>query len=123
MRDRMSHTLAEFRTEWVVSRWKDRPWTIGTISGVCMAVRPAFVTDKDWAPCADRIVACVNACAGIPDPAALRSQRDALLEACKAAEWRYRSMWFGTEGEKPESNARGEWHQLRRAIAAAEVQA
>ena len=30
---------------------------------------------------ADRIVACVNACAGIEDPAELRRQRDELLEA------------------------------------------
>ena len=30
-----------------------------------------------------RIVACVNACAGIDAPAELRRQRDALLEACK----------------------------------------
>ena len=34
---------------------------------------------------ADRIVACVNACAGIADPAALRKQRDDLLEACRKA--------------------------------------
>lgn len=32
----------------------------------------------------NRIVACVNACAGIPDPTALRAQRDQLLAACKA---------------------------------------
>lgn len=30
---------------------------------------------------ADRIVACVNACAGIADPAELRAQRDELLAA------------------------------------------
>ena len=30
---------------------------------------------------ADRIVACVNACAGIEDPAELRRQRDELLDA------------------------------------------
>lgn len=31
----------------------------------------------------DRICACVNACAGITNPAELRGQRDELLEACK----------------------------------------
>ena len=36
-------------------------------------------------PNADRIVACVNACAGIADPADLRRQRDELLEACRKA--------------------------------------
>lgn len=40
----------------------------------------------------DRIVACVNACAGMADPAseiaALKAQRDELLAACKEAnEW------------------------------------
>ena len=38
---------------------------------------------------ANRIVACVNACAGMADPAseiaALKAQRDELLEACKSA--------------------------------------
>lgn len=34
---------------------------------------------------AARIVACVNACAGIADPTALRAQRDALLEALEEA--------------------------------------
>jgi len=36
-----------------------------------------------------RIVACVNACAGITDPADLRKQRDDLLAACKRALVRY----------------------------------
>lgn len=31
----------------------------------------------------DRIVACVNACAGIADPAELRAQRDDLLAVCR----------------------------------------
>lgn len=46
------------------------------------------VVDEDLANAA-RIVACVNACAGMADPAseisALKAQRDELLAACKAA--------------------------------------
>jgi len=42
-------------------------------------------SDEDRANMA-RIVACVNACAGIADPAALRQQRDDLLAACGAAD-------------------------------------
>lgn len=34
-----------------------------------------------WEANARRVVDCVNACAGIPDPAQLRADRDALLEA------------------------------------------
>lgn len=45
----------------------------------------------------------------------------ALLAACKAAEHRYRSMWFDISSTpKPVSNARGEWEMLKAAIAAAE---
>ena len=42
-------------------------------------------------PNADRIVACVNACAGIDDPPDLRRQRDELLEACRVALSRYQA--------------------------------
>jgi len=40
-------------------------------------------TDEDDANMR-RAAACVNACAGIDDPAALRQQRDDLLAACEA---------------------------------------
>lgn len=46
--------------------------------------------------------------------------RAKLLKACKAAEHRYRSMWFDLKGPKPVSNSRGEWGMLMDAIAHAE---
>lgn len=41
---------------------------------------------------ANRIVACVNACAGIENPDDLRRQRDELLEALNGLVWYMRAM-------------------------------
>lgn len=43
---------------------------------------------------ARRIVACVNAMDGIEDPAALRTQRDALLAACKQSLAVFSGKWY-----------------------------
>jgi hypothetical protein len=49
---------------------------------------------KNWV---NRIVACVNACEGIEDPADLRKQRDELLEALKRAY--YDAIRFLNDGD------------------------
>lgn len=78
----------------------------------------------------ERTAACVNACAGIPDPATLRAQRDALLAAAKAARKHIeelREAWErgclsehdGKGGTRSNRNADVD-RQLRTAIAAAE---
>lgn len=65
----------------------------------------------------DRVVSCVNALAGIEDPAALRRERDELRAACEAAEQRYRSMWFGVNVLGASSSIREEWDALKSALA------
>lgn len=72
---------------------RDRLYTVVTFGHETVAVVPAPAHGKfgysapnniDEARAnAARIVACVNACAGIADPADLRAQRDALLEAAQ----------------------------------------
>ena len=67
------------------------PWTVGTnhpcrilkVGTTCYPCDEGTETDKEKAN-ALRIVACVNACAGMEDPAAeLRQLRAALREACQ----------------------------------------
>lgn len=73
---------------WVVDECEDadKHFTIrpadATVNGDTSAQPIATVYDRSHA---ERIVACVNACAGIENPADLRKQRDELLEALQHA--------------------------------------
>ena len=65
---------------------------------------------------AARIVACVNACEGIDDPADLRAQRDELLAACEALLQQCEYI----ASESPEAMAHPDLVAARAAIARAE---
>jgi hypothetical protein len=82
-----------------VSAHTSGPWTLDAcdwpliINGddevLALVPLPAGCNDKDpWGrraiANAERIVACVNACEGIADPAALRTERDAMRAALRA---------------------------------------
>lgn len=57
--------------------------------GTVIAQREVYVDGDEYDQSLDRAVACVNALAGIEDPATyiatLKAQRDDLLEACRSA--------------------------------------
>lgn len=67
---------------------------------------------------ADRVRDCLVACEGIYDPAALRRQRDMLLEACKAALPYVIGAYECAFPNESENDSVAE--QIRTAIAAAE---
>lgn len=89
------------------------PWRIVTTdhkSGNRAPIKTHVLADKTGAqlftgalPNAERIVACVNACAGIANPTAMREQRDELLEVVRAlvdaGGIMEPSVWFNTARE------------------------
>ncbi len=64
----------------------NRQGEIIVTNGDYLLHEPTVINRCEAESCANlhRIVACVNACAGVDAPATLRTQRDALLTACEA---------------------------------------
>lgn len=99
------------------------PWRVGKFGGIYGDDGPCLggcsFSDGSQRPNGreneTRIVACVNACAGIDDPADLRRQRDELLQVLKEVNDNVEEPLSWIKGDDP-----GMWDRVETAIAKAE---